>query len=335
MSDGLRFGMALLGSSVVTFLACPPAIRVAARLGMYDRPVGWKSHGSPTPYLGGAAVLLGFGLSAIVTGGGTSTFAAVLGAALFLWAVGTLDDRFSLGPVPRVASEVAAAFSLWAFGLGWELLESDAANLALTIVWTLGLVNGTNLLDLMDGVAGSVAAACALGIGLVAAVQDAPVLAALAFSLSGACVGFLPYNLARPSRIFLGDGGSMLIGLVLAAATMSLPTQETLGDAALLPAILLFGVPFLDLAHRVNSRLQRGVSLLTPGPDSIANWLRARLPSPQAVSMALGGIQVLVSVLALIAVQLGRGPVVVTSGLCLLVGMGIVSLLNLTSSDVR
>lgn len=328
MPEVLRLIMAGGLSLLITAAACPYAIRIAGHLDMYDRPVGWKSHGAPTPYLGGAAVVLGFGLPAVFVSGGGSDFAPVVGGAVLLWMVGTLDDHSSLGPALRIASETGAALLLWASGLGWDVFSSEAANLTLTVVWVLGLVNGMNLLDLMDGVAGAVAAACAVGIGLYAVAHESVLLGALSFSLAGACVGFLPYNLASPTKVFLGDGGSMPIGFVLAAATMDLPTRDALGAAAILPAIVLFGVPFFDLAHRVNSRLQRSVSLLTPGPDSVANLLRTHVSSRHSVPLALAGVQCFLASIIIGAAEISQDAVLVAAILCLVAGAVLVAVLN-------
>ena len=124
--------------------------------------------------------------------------------------VGTADDRWLLPVLPRVAAEVLVASVLWATDLGWTVFDSDAANLGLTIVWVVGLVNAFNMMDNLDGAAGTVTAASAAGAGGVALVLGDEGLALVAFAVVGACVGFLPYNLARPSRIFLGDGAACL-----------------------------------------------------------------------------------------------------------------------------
>ena len=100
---------------------------------------------------------------------------------------------------------------------------SDAANLLLTALWVIGVVNAFNLMDNLDGAAASVAAVSAACVGALAVIGDDVPLAVIAFALCGALAGFLRFNLARPSRIFLGDGGSMPIGFLLAGCADGRP----------------------------------------------------------------------------------------------------------------
>jgi UDP-GlcNAc:undecaprenyl-phosphate GlcNAc-1-phosphate transferase len=142
------------------------------------------------------------------------------------------------------------------------------------------------------------------GVGVIAGVHGEPVLGALALGLCGACVGFLPYNLASPrASIFLGDGGAMAIGFVIAAATMALPLES---GEALLAAPVLVAVVLTDTALVIVSRSRRRVSVLTAGRDHLTHRLLARLRSPRLVVLALGGVQALLSGLAAVALELGR-----------------------------
>src|SRR4051812_42117760 len=132
-------------------------------------------------------------------------------------ALGTLDDRFPVAPRWRVLAEIGAGCAVSAAGLGWSVFGSEALDLLLTVAWVVGLCNAFNLMDNLDGAAGTVAGISAAGVGTLALAHDDPALAAFAFALAGACAGFLPHNLARPARIFLGDGGSLPIGFLVAA----------------------------------------------------------------------------------------------------------------------
>lgn len=310
MPDEARLLSAFLLPLVAAALATPVAIRVAARLDFYDRPTGWKDHSLPTPYLGGAAVVAGFVLGALLLGGGESRFLPVMLCALALAFVGTIDDRINLPASTRVAIEAAAGVALWVAGLGWSIFPGDLANMVLSAVWIVAVVNALNLLDLMDGVASSVAAVSAAGAGLLAVTQGDVLLGALSLSVSGACLGFLPYNLRRPARVFLGDGGSMPLGFLVGAVLMAVPVGEDSKWAVLLVAGLLFGLPLLDMGFRILSRRRRGISLLTGGPDSLANQLQRRLVSPRVVAATLALIQAFLSLLAFGALQLGDASVV-------------------------
>src|SRR3954454_6818624 len=122
MPIGLLALAALALPLVVAYALTPVAIRVAGRLNFYDKPAGYKGHGRPTPYLGGAAVMVGF-LLAVVAAWTDDRGRALplLGGMALLWVVGTVDDRRNLSWATRVAVEVALGTMLWAAGLGWDL----------------------------------------------------------------------------------------------------------------------------------------------------------------------------------------------------------------------
>ncbi len=282
------------------------AIRVAERLEFHDRPVGYKGHARPTPYLGGTALIAGFLLGAMVLGGGFSRLAPIAGGALFLWMVGTLDDRRTVTPQLRVVAAIGAATLLFAGGLGWSIFDQPSADYVLTVLWVVGLVNAFNLMDNMDGASSTIASFSALGAAVLAISLGDPVLGALALGLVGACLGFLPYNLARPSaRIFLGDGGSMPMGFVVAATIMALPLGGEAGWHRLLAAVLLAGLPILDTSLVMVSRHRAKISLLQGGTDHITHRLRRRLPSARAVALVLAGAQALLCLIAFSVTQLG------------------------------
>jgi UDP-GlcNAc:undecaprenyl-phosphate/decaprenyl-phosphate GlcNAc-1-phosphate transferase len=327
MPDELRITGAFAVALLVTLAATPVARSVAIRTNFYDQPVGYKGHRCPTPYLGGAAVLAGFVLAALAFADVFSRYAALLVCVIGLFAVGTADDRFSLGVFARLGVQVASALVLWAAGIGWQLFSNDAANAAVTIVWVVGLINALNLMDNLDGATGTVAAVCSAGAGALALIQGDAVLAALALALSGACAGFLPYNLANPSRIFLGDGGSMPIGLVLAAVVMAIPAGPH-GSASLLALIPLAGLPILDTTLVVVSRHRRGATVLSGARDHITHRLLGALGSERRVLLTLAIAQALACGLAIGLHQLGDASVLAAAVAYVAVGAGIIALLE-------
>lgn len=305
-------------------------MRVARRTAFFGHPVGYKVHGAPTPYLGGAAVIGAFLIAAVLFGSGTERFWPILLCAVWLAVIGAVDDRIAVRPLYRVLAALGAAAVLWGEGLGWSFLDSDFEQLVLTSLWVLGFTNALNLMDNMDGAASTVGAACSAGIAVLAVVEGDPVLAALALALTGACAGFLRFNLRRkaPARIFLGDGGSMPIGFLAAAMAMNLPVGDGLGWPLLLVGGLLLGIPVLDTLLVIVSRTRRGISLMTGGRDHLTHRLNSRLRSPRAVALVLGGLQAAVSLLALGALQLGRTAIIAAALICLALGASLVALLE-------
>jgi UDP-GlcNAc:undecaprenyl-phosphate GlcNAc-1-phosphate transferase len=311
-------------------LAVPAAIVIARRWELLDHPKGWKLHARATPYLGGAAVLCGFTVAALGFGDGFSALTWLLICAWGLCVLGTLDDRVGLPATARLLATATAAVLMWAEGLGWSVFASDAANLLLTVLWILALVNAVNLLDLLDGAAASTVAACAVACAAVAGIFSDTAIAVLALALCGSCLGFLRHNLRRPAAIFLGDGGTMPLGLLTAVLIESLSWGKTAGLAAVSGGILLCGLPIFDMTFRIFSRLRRGDTLLTAGPDSIANWLRARMPSPRWVALTLGAVQAMLGAVTVLAANLGSQALLM-AGLCAL-ALGCALIVSLDAS---
>ena len=291
------------------------AIRAGHRFGLLDHPLGWKEHARPTPYVGGVAVLVAFAAVGPAMAGDLDRLWPLPALAAAMAALGFMDDRSSLPASLRVAAELGAGALLWVADLGFSVFSSDATNLVLTACWVVALINAINLLDLMDGVASSVAAVAAAGVGVLAALGGDDALALLAFALAGSCAGFLVWNLRSPARVYLGDSGTMAIGFLVAGCVAAMPYGDRAGWAILLGAVPLFGVPLFDVALRIHLRLRRGISLLTGGPDSAANWLRTHVGTPRRVSIVLSIVQAALSGLAIGALRLSDGAVLALSAL--------------------
>jgi UDP-GlcNAc:undecaprenyl-phosphate GlcNAc-1-phosphate transferase len=303
-SDGLHAVGALVCAGGLSLILVPVAARVAARTGFLDRPADYKKHASPTPYLGGVAVLVAFTLAAAIFGGAFGPLLWVTLPALGLMVLGAVDDRIGLGPGIRFLAHVGAALILWADGIRWEVTGIAALDLAITIVWVVGLANAFNLLDNIDGSTGTVAAVSAAGIGVLALINDAGIVAGFCFALTGACLGFLRFNLARPSRIFLGDAGSVPIGFLLAAMTMIVPLGIGSGES-LLAVVPFVGVAIFDTALVVVSRTRLGKPILSGGRDHFTHRMLLLFGSPQAVALVLVLIQ---GSLCLLAIMLQQSP---------------------------
>ena len=312
MSDSatiiLAFGLALVASLCLT----PLARRLAVRTNFLDHPVGYKGHQRATPYLGGLAVVAATLLGWTVVGGAWGHYLALTLCVVTLLAVGTLDDRFGLGISIRFAAQIAAAGALWATGLGWAIFESGPADLLITIAWVVGIVNAFNLMDNMDGAATTVAASSAAGIAVLAFIHGDAVLGGLAMTLGAACLGFLPFNLAKPARIFLGDGGSTPIGLAVAGLIMVNPANSAQWTD-LLAAVPLVGLPILDTAMVVFSRSRRGVNVLSGARDHTTHRLLVALGTHRRVALALGAVQLVLCALSIALYGLSMGEIAVIS----------------------
>ncbi|QBJ97966.1 undecaprenyl/decaprenyl-phosphate alpha-N-acetylglucosaminyl 1-phosphate transferase [Rhodococcus sp. ABRD24] len=293
--------LVLCTAAVVTFLATG-AVRVfAIRFGAVAVPRDRDVHVQPTPRLGGIGMYLGMlvallfaqQLPALTRGFEfTTDISAVLVAGFVIVLVGVIDDRWGLDALTKFVGQVTAAGILVVMGVSWYLiflpfgegstviLDQLQAGLV-TVAVAVVMINAMNFVDGLDGLAAGLGliaalAICAFSVGLlhdqggdVSAYPPAMIAAALA----GACLGFLPHNF-QPARIFMGDSGSMLIGLTLAAVSTSASGRISLSAygsrdlLGLLSPLLLVGavmfIPILDLLLAIVRRTRAGVSPFSP-----------------------------------------------------------------------
>jgi UDP-GlcNAc:undecaprenyl-phosphate/decaprenyl-phosphate GlcNAc-1-phosphate transferase len=312
-------------AAVFAYALTPVAIRVAQSIGFLDRPTGHKGHQQPTPYLGGAAVGVALLATTILFADIDATLAAILGCTGALALLGTLDDRVPVPPAGRIAAELAATWVLFHSGVHWAPFGVGVLDFAVTALWIVGIVNAVNLMDNMDGAAATVVATSCAGIGALALIRGDGAIAVTAFAVTGACAGFLPRSLAGPARIFLGDGGSMPLGFLIAA--LAIMSAADRGDAVLVGAMLV-GLPILDTTLVAVSRLRRGVTIVTPGRDHLTHRLLGRVNTPADVCLLLLAAQGLLVGLGVASEQAGEPAVIATAVALTAAGIGAIAVLD-------
>jgi UDP-GlcNAc:undecaprenyl-phosphate GlcNAc-1-phosphate transferase len=283
--------VSLAVATIVVYMTTPYVIALADRWQFYDLPAGYKGHLRPTPYLGGAAVMAGFAVSLLLAASDWGRTVPLVAGVGLLWVVGTVDDRRTVSPGLRVAVEAILGAIVWASGLGWHLHMGFAPDLSLTCVWVVAVVNAFNLFDNMDGAATTMALVGSAGAAVLGVTGDDTWLTIAAAGLGGACMGFLPRNLSRPARIFLGDGGSMPLGFAVSVLAMAGAAATAVPWRALVVGFLLVGIPALDSCLVVVSRRRRGVPVLTGGRDHLTHRVSRFLPGSRAVALSLGAVQ--------------------------------------------
>jgi UDP-GlcNAc:undecaprenyl-phosphate GlcNAc-1-phosphate transferase len=278
-------------AGVVSLILTPLAIRAALRLGVLDRPGEHKSHRTPTPYLGGIAIVLAVTLAitmaAVVRGETSATLLQLLGIlaiALGMAATGLIDDLRGLPVTVRFGLQLAAALGLWSLGVRVGLTGEPLIDLPLTVLWTVGITNAMNLLDNMDGLSASTATIASLWFGTIALVNGQFLVSALAFAVAGGAAGFLRDN-RPPARIYMGDAGSLFLGIMLASLGMLLSLDRGMLVTAAVP-LLILTVPVLDTALVTVARIRHGISPFQGGRDHTSHRLvRVGLPVPIAVGL--------------------------------------------------
>lgn len=297
-----EIGLVILVAAVLTYLTTGIVRSVLVRSGKVAEIRQRDSHSQPTPQLGGLAMFTGFGgsiflaaqLPALTRGfmPVTPEMTAVVWAAAAIVLVGIIDDLWELSAIVKLAGQFFAAAVLNGLGVAWTLFFvpiGDGTTVVLDQFWStllttffaVLLMNAINFVDGLDGLAaglGLIAGAAILVFSLTVLHDQGGTVSAyppaiIAAGLVGMCAGFLPHNF-EPSRIFMGDSGSMLIGLLLAAAATSASGKinMSLYGAAdvvalmspLLVVVAAVFIPVLDLVWAVVRRLAKGKSPFSP-----------------------------------------------------------------------
>jgi len=269
----------------------PLCRRLAVRLGYVARPKEDRWHKKPTALLGGIAIFLSVAVPFVILQPLDQAWLLVAGGAA-VFALGLVDDLRSVTPTTKLAAQIALAstFVFFDYRLGW--LESLTLDALLTFVWIVGITNALNLLDNMDGLCGgiTVIAALALLAGTVPQTGVTPTALYLAL-LTGATCGFLVYNI-HPASIFLGDAGSLFVGLTIAAASIDLSQQSAVGSnvlAVMAAPVLVLLIPIFDTTLVTVSRLWVGRRPSQGGRDHSSHRLVAiGLPERTAVAVLWG-----------------------------------------------
>ena len=266
-------------SFVLALVLTAVARVVAVRLGMVSRPSGDRWNARAVPMLGGVPIALATLLPAAVLGAWQPGVLAIGGVALFLSAVGLVDDRISLKPSTKAVAQLAGACVLVVAGAQLDITPWSVVNVGLTLLWVVGITNAFNLLDNMDGLCAGIGAIATLAflvertVGAGAGVP--PVDAYYAAALLGALLGFLIYNF-HPAAIFMGDTGSLFIGASLAGLT-TVPqgaVGTSLWSVLLVPALILM-IPIFDTVYVTVMRKAAGRPASQGGRDHTSHRLVA------------------------------------------------------------
>lgn len=290
-----------LAAFVVSLALVPLCRRVAVRFGIVAKPRADRWHGKPTALLGGAAIALTVLTLHVVFLGSTALPVLLLGAAA-IFLLGLVDDIRSLKPTTKLVFVIAVASFFVFFGYRLSWTSSLTLDTLLTVLWIVGLTNAFNLLDNMDGLCAGLALIAGCGIMGTLATEGmlGPQSGHLAL-LMGAAAGFLVYNF-HPASIFMGDSGSLFIGLNLAVLTLSSPGYSR-ASASLMsimagPALILL-VPILDTTLVTVSRILSGRSAAQGGRDHSSHRLVAIGLSERYSVLVLWSLAALGGLLAL------------------------------------
>lgn len=313
----LTYAVAFLLAGVTAFILTPLVRWGAHRFGLVDAPTeARKVHEKPIPRLGGIAIVVAFfvpimGLFFInndVSLAYTSDalhVAGLVGGAGLTVALGLADDLLNLSAKLKLLAQVAIAVGV--YFMGYEIsqiatpfgftLQLGWLALPITVLWIVGVMNAINLIDGLDGLASGVSLFTVLTLFVLALINGNVVVGLTAASLAGALIGFLRYNF-NPASIFMGDSGSLFLGFVLAVTAISGSAKSSTIVALMIP-LLALGLPLFDTSMAIVRRFASGRPIFSADRGHVHHRLLDLGLSHRQVVLALYGVCLLFTLLAL------------------------------------
>src|SRR5262249_34699520 len=283
----LSYLFAALLAFLIALYGVPIAMSAALRFGVVDKPDGrLKNQNDAVPYFGGLAVYIAVLIPLCLFYDFDIRILAILLAGTLVLLLGLIDDFGVLRPHAKFVGQLIAVIVLIK---GDIVIKIHAfpyqVNLVLTVLWIVGMCNAFNIIDIMDGLAAGIALIASLFLFVVAILNHHNLIAIYTITLAGSLAGFLRYNF-RPARIYLGDAGSLFLGLTLGALAI-IGDYTANNRLAFLDPLLIFGVAIFDTVYVSILRVAKGKSPFLGSKDHFAVRLKtAGWPVTRIVSVS-------------------------------------------------
>lgn len=325
----------VLGSTLAVLLlsACLSAMVIhllrprARRLGLIDEPDHRKQHGETVPLVGGIGIFIAYMGTAFAVGGDLVQYLAFGCAAAALVVVGILDDKLELSPRKRLLVQAGAAL-VFVLGAGVALRDLGdlfgkgpielgyLVSLAFTVFCVVGLINAFNMADGVDGLAGGLGVSSAVMFAAAAGFLGLVTEQRMVLAFAGAVLGFLVFNLKyhwRPYRVFMGDAGSMFVGLALVWYAIIL-TQRPEGGLYPISAVWILGLPILDTVATMLRRIAAGRSPFHPDRTHLHHLLMSLGFTPATTVAIIIGSSLALGFVGLLGWRMGVSEAVLATG---------------------
>lgn len=256
-------------SLLISLGLTPVAIKLAPKIGAIDIPLDdRRMHKKAMPRCGGLAIYLASMLTMLIFHvdkiDQRMIGVAIAGTLIFI--MGLVDDIKRLSAKVKLAGQIISALILFASSVKISFISNPwgpgtiefplLVSLLVTVFWIVGLTNTINLIDGLDGLAAGISFIATLCIAYIALIHNRVEVAPAFLALAGACLGFLPWNF-HPAKIFMGDGGALYLGFMIAALSVMSPMKSATVVATILPLFVL-ALPILDTALAILRRIRRG-----------------------------------------------------------------------------
>ncbi len=279
--------LAFIVSCGFTVLAAPLARGVAKKIGAVDMPgEERRMHKKPTPRLGGLALFLGFLVSVLCFCEITRELIGLLCGAVIIVILGIFDDSRGLGAKFKFCVQIIAALVVVyvgdikidiftnpnVFSNDKIIVLSDWISVPCTVLWIVAITNAVNFIDGLDGLAAGISCIASVSLVFVASMVDEPAIALIAIIITGACIGFLPFNFRRKNKMFLGDTGATFLGYALAVLSVQ-GGFKSYAVISFATPVIIFALPIFDTAFAMLRRVLAGKSMMEPDRGHIHHRL--------------------------------------------------------------
>jgi UDP-GlcNAc:undecaprenyl-phosphate GlcNAc-1-phosphate transferase len=278
--DQIHYLLTFITATVVSMVVIPLMVHLAPRLGMIDRPDPRKVHTAPVPRVGGVGIVLGSLLPILLWSPLNQWLLAFVLGAVVLLVFGVWDDMRELGHYAKFLGQIIAAVLVVYYGdiyiTQLPFITFDDAQVTFigkpfTIFAIVGMINALNTSDGLDGLAGGMSLLSLGCIAYLAFLADNDPIIMIAIAALGGVFGFLRYN-THPARVFMGDGGSQFLGFTLGVLAVVL-TQEANPVLSPVLALLILGLPIVDIVVVMVRRMRRGAKWYRPHKDHVHHRL--------------------------------------------------------------
>lgn len=340
MSFGISFVLPFMTALFVSFLCTPLAIKIAPKIGAVDIPKdARRMHTKPMPRFGGIAIFLGtiaalivsmyFALPAITEylpeGEPVEKIFGLLISGVLIYLVGVVDDLRGMPAKVKFLLQIACASVVFASGIRISFVTNHfgvghgyfpfAISFFITIIWIVGITNTINLIDGLDGLAAGVAAVASFAIAYTAYIHGMYTVTMAMLATAGGALGFLPFNF-HPAKIFMGDGGSLFLGFMLASVSILGPVKGATILATIVP-VLVLGVPIFDTAFAIFRRVINKRPIMEADKGHLHHRLMAAGMGQRRSVLTLYGIS---AVMGVAAILFSRDLFLESAGLFLIAG---------------
>jgi UDP-GlcNAc:undecaprenyl-phosphate/decaprenyl-phosphate GlcNAc-1-phosphate transferase len=316
-TDLLHILLAIALGFVIAVAAIPPILKVAREKRLFDPPDERKLHSHAIPPLGGIAIFLGVVLSIVFSSHGLHLYPLryIIAAIILMFFIGLKDDLISISPRKKFAIQVLTIFSLIFFsniqltnlhGLFGIYSIHPVVGMFLTFFVMLAIINAFNLIDGIDGLASGLAITAGIAFGSWFYLAGHIQYSIISFALAGSLCGFFLFNVfGHKNKLFMGDTGSLVVGLIIAILTVKfnelniIKTIPYAIGAAPSVSLAIIIVPLIDTLRVITIRIGSGRSPFSPDRNHIHHRLLEFFPSHLAVTIVLVSANITIMALAL------------------------------------